>query len=142
MKFFKKVSRHLKKTAGRLNPKKQALHWVKRNDPVLYKTALKRHLQARKGLSGVGGISDFFTTLVDTAKTAVPIVTQYKAQGKILKAQLKRAEQGLPPLQVDDYSPVLRVEPSFGTSGNTIAKYAIPIAIGVGALILLNRKRR
>lgn len=155
------------------NPKRtiaqrQVAKWIRHNDGAVFNLAVKRHAlkkgkKAIFGLSGVeedsitelSGFSDFFTTLTQTVKEVIPTVVQYRTSNKILEAQLKRGEQGLPPLNVQDYSPVLRVSPTFDpqseaaltrvatqTAGSTIQRFALPIALGAGALFLLLRKKR
>lgn len=143
-----------------------AINWVRDNDPKVYELAVKRHaLQQGKaaifGLSGydadefvaLNGIADFFKTLSTTVQNVLPQAIQYKTQKDILKAQLKRGEQGLPPLDVADYSPVFRVAPDFTpeseaaltrmaiqTTGSGLNKI-LPYAIGGLGLFLLLRRR-
>lgn len=150
------------------NSKQAIINWFKRNEQGLYKIAVKRHAMENNqpavyGLSGyeekqitqLNGIGDFFETLTKTVKDVVPAVVQYKTQNKILKAQLKRGEQGLPPLDVQDYSPVLRVSPSFDpeseaaltrmatqTAGGFMQRYGIYLAGGLAALLFVLKKRR
>jgi len=138
--------------------------WVKRNDPTVYALAAKRHALKTGGKEvyalagyngGLHGLEDFFNTLTDTVKNVLPSVVQYKAQSKILDAQLQRAKMGLSPLNVEDYSPVMRVSPSFDPSSEAaLTRMAIqttqsgiqkliPVAlVGVGAYLWLNRKRK
>lgn len=147
---------------AKLSAKRSVINWIKRNDPNIYRLAVKKH-GLRKGLkvrqlSGIddsdieslGGVSDFFSTLTETVKQVVPAVTQYKAQNKILNAQLDRAKRGLPPLNVEDYSPVMRISPSFDPQSeaaltrmatSTVSRFALPLAIGLGAFLLLRRRR-
>lgn len=143
-----------------------AINWVRDNDPKLYELAAKRHaLQQGKaaiyGLSGydadefvaMNGIADFFKTLSTTVQNVLPQAIQYKTQKDILKAQLKRGEQGLPPLDVMDYSPVFRVAPDFSpeseaaltrmaidTTGSALTKILPYAAFGLALVLLLRRK--
>ena len=145
-----------------------AIEWVKRHDPKVYDLAAKRHALSQGkaaifGLSGayaedyvaMNGIADFFKTLTDTVANVLPQAIQYKTQSQILKAQLQRGAQGLPPLEVGDYSPVFRVAPDFSpeseaaltrmaiqTTGSGLTKILPYAAFGLGLFLLLGRRRR
>lgn len=146
--------------------KSAVINWIKANDPNLYALAVKRHaLQNSRAnvyalseieedaIENLSGVADFFKTMGTTISSVIPQAIQYKTQKDILKAQLKRGEQGLPPFDVRDYSPVLRVSPDFSpeseaaltrmaiqTTGTGINKI-LPFAIGGIALVLLLRRR-
>jgi len=149
-----------------LKAKEATINWVRDNDPKLYELAVKRHaLQqgdtAIYGLEGyeadefvaLNGIADFFKSLSTTVQNVLPQAIQYKTQKDILKAQLKRGEQGLPPLEVADYSPVFRVAPDFTpeseaaltrmaiqTTGSGIKQILPYAAFGLGLFLLLRRR--
>lgn len=145
---------------------RQFLVWLKNNDPFLYRTAIKAaEIRAGKTnpLDGLGFdwgsiASSVGTTFNNVAKSIgdlAPTYLQYKQQKDVIKMQLKRAEQGLPPANVEDYSPVVRIAPqitpeteaaisrvatqSVKQAGNKMI-YPI-IGVGVLALILLVKKR-
>lgn len=135
-----------------MDSKKMFLQWLAINEPVIFKAAAERAESP-----GLSGIADFFTSAVDVIKQAAPAITQYKAQSKILKVQLERAKQGLPPLDTADYAPTIKVQPQLtpetnyaiqqgltsGVSGGLggIGKYLPFVLLGVGALFLLKRAR-
>jgi hypothetical protein len=149
-----------------LKAQEMAIDWIRKNDPKVYELAAKRHSlkqgsAAIYGLSGyeadefvaLNGIADFFTTLTDTVSKVLPQAIQYKTQSNILKAQLKRGEQGLPPLDVYDYSPVFRVEPDFSpeseaaltrmaidTTGSALTKILPYAAMALGLVLILKRR--
>ena len=71
---------------------------------------------------------------------------QYKSQQKVLRLQLQRAKQGLPPLDMRRLAPVIKVQPELSPEMvDDMKKYMVPAAIGVGAVVLIlfmSRKRR
>ena len=143
------------------NAQKQFAVWLKRNDPFLYRVAEKRYalLKKRGGqLNGIGDLfnKDFFSTIADTVKTVAPSIFQIQSQKKILDVQLERAKQGLPPLQTADFAPTVKVaaeitpemEAAAGRIATQSVREAMPamekwffLAIGVGAYLMLKRKR-
>ena len=148
-----------------MNAQKKTIAWFKKNEPTIYRLAVKRHAlkygkAAIYGLSGVeedelAGIGDFFSTMSETVTKIAPSIIALKAQKDILRAQLRRGSQGLPPLQVSDYSPVLNVNPQFSpeseaaltrvatsTTGNLFSKYGLYIAGALGVTLILLRKKR
>lgn len=74
-----------------------------------------------------------------------PLMQAYQ-QKQVFKIQLKRAEQGLPPLKTDDLAAQVRVKVEAGKElTQTLAKTLLPIGLGIGALLLvplLFRRRR
>lgn len=100
--------------AGTPQSKAEFVQWVKQNDPFLYQIAIERYKlkNAGQGLGfDWGSIGGVFNQLVTTVKEVAPSVVNMQAQKKILDLQIKRAEQGLEPLNVDQYTPAVRVEP-------------------------------
>jgi hypothetical protein len=150
----------------KLKAQEAVINWVRNKDPKVYELAAKRHaLQqgsaAIYGLEGyeaddfvaMNGIADFFKTLSTTVQNVLPQAIQYKTQKDILKAQLRRGEQGLPPLDVADYSPVFRVAPDFSpeseaaltrmaiqTTGSGIKQILPFAAFGLGLFLILRRR--
>ena len=142
--------------------KKKALElfakWLKENDPFLYRVALKRNEITSQKVNGLsGGVADFFNSIIDTVKTAAPQVLQYNQQKAIMKMQLERAEKGLPPANVDDYTPSVKISPVITPEteqaitrvavqsakegvGAFMSKWGVPLVVG-GALLILFRKK-
>ena len=140
------------------------VEWVKYNDPVLYNVAVKAHA-LKNGVQAIHGLADYepmgaidlgamFNTVVDVFGKVVPSVVALRSQKDILKAQLERAKQGLPPMKVEDYAPVIGVDAKIGkdaedalvrvatqTTDNTLQKYGIYLAGGVIALMFFMRKK-
>lgn len=133
--------------------------WVQKNDPFLFQVAVKR-AEMLKG-QGVGflGIdwSSIATSVVDTVKSVAPSLVQYKAQSALLKTQLKRAENGLPPLQTAEYAPTVKIAaeitPETEAAATRIAAQSISqgmgnfgkilpfAAIGLVGFMLLRKRR-
>lgn len=86
------------------------IDWLKKNDPFLFEVAMARHAkqtaQGRQlGFIDFGNfdIGALLKTTLDTVKDVAPQVIQAKQQYDLVKAQIKRAETGLPPLDVQAY---------------------------------------
>lgn len=133
---------------------KEFVRWVQQNDPFLFEVAKKR-LAMRQDMGAIdwGGI---FKGVADTVKNVAPTLVQYQSQKKVLDMQMKRAEQGLPPADVQNYSPVVRVAaemtPETEAAATRVAQQSVKTGVselmplfllgGLGAFFLLNKKRR
>lgn len=137
--------------------------WLQENDPFLFEIAKKKaQLQKAGTIDGLGFLTninwgDLAKSAVDTVKNIAPSLVQYKAQSKLLKTQLKRAEQGLPPLNAEQYAPTVKIAPeitpeteaaaariatesmkgAFGGMGNLLPM----VAIGGAAIYFLTRPK-
>lgn len=161
------------------NSMRQFLAWLRVNDPFLYEVALKggdilqreKEANAQMGDYSLGfswgdlasGIGDAFKTAASTVKDILPAYAQYKSQSKILKMQMERAQQGLPPLETEYYTPTVKVAPEVtpkteaainrvaqnavrqvtAQTGAGLKKYILPISLAAGglALFFILRKR-
>lgn len=138
--------------------------WLQVNDPFLFQVAKKRaEIQKGGSLAGMGFLTDInwgdlAKSAIETVKSVAPSLVQYKAQSKILKTQLKRAEQGLPPMDASQYAPTVNIAPeitpeteaaatriateslrgSLGQFGQMLPM----IAIGGAAIYFMTRKKR
>ena len=159
-----KISRRksvLKRRKKRLTPtkaKRLYIKWMKDNEPFLYRVGIKKAQLKNQSLSGTMGAinwSGIFTNIGETVKQLAPAALQYKQQRKLLDVQVKRAEQGLPPLDVQDYAPAVRIEPQINEeteqaitrvaqqSVKTGAKQLmVPLAIGAALLVFVAVRRR
>lgn len=95
--------------------------------------------------SGMNGA--FTDSMVALAKDVAPSWIQARAQQRLMKMQLRRAEQGLPPLDASAIAPTVRVgaDPALMQSiRRGVTNIAVPVVIGVAALILFRymSKRR
>lgn len=126
--------------------------WLERYQPDLLRIARPRALGAQ--LAGLGqdiaaGTTSSTTggTMLDVLKNAVTIAsqayltkTQLDAQKRILDLQVARAQQGLPPLDIDPGAyGVPRV--SVGVTDDT-KKFLMYGGIGLGLLLLFNMMGR
>lgn len=103
---------------GRHRAQYQFVKWMQHHEPFLYKVGVRRAQLQRQHMSGVDGMgaidwSGIFTNISDTIKNIAPTVLQAKQQKQIMDMQMKRAEQGLPPANVEDYTPAIKIQPSF-----------------------------
>ena len=124
------------------------VQWFKQNDPFLYEVALKRgEIESQ----GVGGWGDIFKNITDTIKDVVPKLVETRNSKKILDAQLKRAQNNLPPLVIKDYTPSVPHTQVTDTATTTVAQNAVNqssnntmmlAAAGLGAMFLFMKKRR
>lgn len=143
---------------------REFIEWVRRNDPFLYGVGQKVYDMTEAGTElgfiNIGGlfrsIGTAATHLGKTAANIAPKILQYRQQKRVMDMQIKRAEQGLPPANVQDYTPAVKIAPEITpeaeramtnvavktvretTSG--AAKWLIP-GIGI-ALLLMGRRRR
>ena len=139
--------------------KREFLRWFKQNEPMLYRVAEKRlKIQGHKRLGATEekskfSLSDFFKSAVETVKQALPTYLQAKQQKQIMDMQIKRAEQGLPPADVEAYTPAIKIQPvvtpdtekviervAIKTLSSGTNKLLMFGALGLGALIFLKRK--
>lgn len=65
-------------------------------------------------MHGLGAIDwgGVFNNIVTTVKDAVPAYLSAKQQKEIMDMQLERAKQGLPPADISNYTPSIKVEPN------------------------------
>lgn len=112
----------------------QFINWLKIHEPFLYQIAVKRAAMEGQTLHGLGS---WFDSVVNSVTTALPKITstvakvapqyyQYRVQRSQAKAaekaakepppvviqeQAQRAQQGLPPMPVYNYQPLLSAPP-------------------------------
>jgi hypothetical protein len=136
--------------------KKQFVAWVKKHHPKLYRKALAKTGQANMGAVDVNAPpaqkeSTWLDTITSTIKQLAPSVLQFQQQKKLMDMQLKRAEAGLPPASVDQYTPVLRVQTDLApetrkavmATGMEISKPIIYGGLGLlGLFLYLQSKKR
>ena len=79
----------------------------------------------------------WFESFTDSIKKIAPALIQYKTQKNILKVQLQRAKQGLPPLDTSALAPTIRVQPELTPEMYAdVKKYVVPAVIGIAALLV------
>ena len=99
---------------------KQFIEWLNAKDPMILRLAKKRYdikLQ-RAGVNGLAGLGEdapakkpsFWETLAETAKSVLPSLVTMPLQKKILDIQIKRADQGLPPLDAAQYVAPIKIQ--------------------------------
>ena len=123
-----------------MQAKIEFVKWLRDNDPFLFNVAVKRHQMLTQNVGGLGfsfsdlNFADIATTITDTVKSVAPALVQYKAQSKILKMQLDRARQGLPPADVETYTPVIKTEvsasPEMERAATRVAQESIRTGFG------------
>lgn len=141
------------------------LKWMQRNEPYIFAVGMRRLEMQGDGSMGAinwgsigSNIGKAFSTVANTASNLAPQYLQYKQQKKVMDMQMKRAEQGLPPANVEDYTPAvkLRVDASPETQA-AITRTAVTVSeratsklmpvfliggLGIAAAIFLRKKRR
>lgn len=121
------------------------LSWVKTRHPKIYRMALLRAGSRRHSLSGLGQEGDsWWDTVVSGIKEMIPAALQFKQQKDLMNMQLKRAEAGLPPANVADYTPVLKIQTELAPETRTalidqLGKPVIFGALALGAFMLLKK---
>ena len=144
-----------------LNAKIALAKWIEKRDPFLFETLVKRY-QMQQQMNGLGfsfsdfNFADFASNITDAVKSVAPALVQYKAQSKILKAQLERAKQGQPPLDAAAYTPTVKVAaevtPEMEAAATRVAQKSIQsgfgemqkllpiVGIGLAAVLLLKKR--
>lgn len=80
-------------------------------------------------------------SFVDVLKSAIPAAMQLYREQRAIKLQMKRAELGLPPLPVEDYTPPVRVEGSIDKRTMLLGVGAA-VAIALGLMFMGKGARR
>lgn len=91
------------------NQKKYIL-WMKKNSPKLYRAAIAKMSQSTLLGEEPPTPENWFSSLTNTIMDLAPKYLQLKQQKDVMKMQMKRAQQGLPPANVADYAPVVKAD--------------------------------
>lgn len=125
---------------------KGLLQWVSKAHPQAYASIKRTQPELIAEAAQLSGMGDAISTATDKATqiaAAVLPFLQLDAQRKLLKAQVERAKQGLPPLDVTGIKlPAARVEVDAGSNVSRYAKYAGVALLGLGALYVLSAGMR
>lgn len=131
--------------------------WLKVSNPDIYEAVMQSRpdiLMPEFAIAGLGGLSDVAQPTTDTipitdwGKTTIdflsPLIGVY-SQKQLIDVNVKRAEQGLPPLtDTSAFAPTINV--NLPTSAQQqigdIGKVITVGLLGLGALMLLGKKRR
>lgn len=129
--------------------------WLKQTHPAVYADAVGMSAERDGTVSGlfdslVSGISKIdFGKLADGAMKAGTGLLALKSQKNILKLNLDRAKQGLPPLDAAEYgqAPVIRtqieLEPEIaGGLAAGFREMQLPLLLGLGGLLAFLVLRR
>lgn len=124
--------------------------WIKVAHPAAYEKLQQSRpelLTTATQLDGLGdaaapGVVDkIANTATQIANAVLPFI-QLNAQRKLLNTQVKRAAQGLPPLEIDNLQlPASRVQFDAGENISKWVKYAGLGALGLLAYFMLSRRR-
>lgn len=142
-----------------LKSKVEFARWLKESDPFLFEAA-KKHYQLTQA-EELGAFSlpkinfkAFANSIVSTVKSVAPKLVEYRVQKEVLKEQMKRAEQGKPPLQNTRYTPTVpvnQVTPETEQAAIKVAQQSMGpnlgkmlpfIALGAGALYFMSRGKK
>jgi len=92
---------------------KKFVGWLVKNHPKVARAAT-RAVERDALMGDLGSFIDAFTSAIEKVAPALISADQ---QRRIMKMQVDRARQGLAPLEASQYSPTVRVEPSFTVPG-------------------------
>ncbi len=109
------------------------MEWMKTYEPQLYKATI-----SKVGL-GAADQDSWWQSFVGAAKEIIPTVISARSQKKLLDVQMRRAERGLAPLNVEQISPTVRVQAGISQD---IKQIIIPTLLGVGALVMFMLLRK
>lgn len=111
------------------------------------KAAIAGLAQVQIGTQAVSAPKTWWQSAIDSLTQLATGALVYKGQKAAIEANLKRAEQGLPPIDYTDYtSPVIRTE--VGVSPEIIARvkdtgnWVLWGALGIGAVLLVTTLAR
>jgi len=104
----------------------QFVDWLRKNQPNVYKAAIDE-----VGI-GLGEKDTWWDSFIGAAKELVPVIVGARSQKKILDVQLRRAEQGLPPLNTQQISPTVRVQAGLTPD---MKRLVLPALLGITALV-------
>lgn len=127
------------------------LAWLRRQFPDLYRQAVTINAQGMQGI--FDSISDTFNNVVKSVSDALPQLAstyaQYRQQEQLIKENTRRAEQGLPPLILQNGQLTPMTSGAYTQQDFAIASTAggglmmnwllIAAALGLGAILLLRR---
>ncbi len=119
---------------------KEFLSWLRRSNPAVYAGA-KRRADAAMGLGAADTSINWWDSFISGAKELVPVIVQARSQKNILDVQLRRAEQGLSPLNTSQIAPTVQVQAGISPE---LKRLLIP-ALGIGAALLfymMSKKKR
>ncbi len=156
--LFRRLSRRRPTRRMISNNRKNFLRWLRRRNRGLFKKVMNKvgNKRRMRGYS-LSGIDDFeldgvWQDIQDTLKNVLPTIVQSKAQMDLYKAQMKRAERGLPPLNASQIAPTVRVQTELGpetrqdlkeTAASGLQKLVVPgLLVGGGLLAMSLAKRR
>lgn len=148
-----------------VDSKRAVIQWFKKNEPFIYRVALRREQLKKVGnqnLNGMGAfdwssigtkVGDIFGSLTSTVSSIAPEYLKYRQQKKIMDLQLERAKKGLAPINAQDYTQAIKLDPQINEqteeaitrvakqTNESAIKQALPYMLGFGALALLTLKR-
>lgn len=120
---------------------KQFVAWVTKNYP-----AMTQQIKQRIDADQLGAVTDpqtkpvgIWASIVGGIKDLAPAYLQFQNQKKIMSMQLKRAEQGLPPLNVEQLAPTVRVQAGLSPDIKKMLLPALAI-MGIGAYFMFRKK--
>lgn len=131
--------------AGTRRSRQQFINWLRNKHPGLYAKAIQRVGTPPTGVAGLGQDETEQTWWQKFASTIGNLSQQalaYKTQKDLLDVQLARAQEGQPPLDMTAYQPrvLVSADPeAVQAAAGTVGKWLLPIALGVGAWMLLRR---
>lgn len=123
---------------------KKFIAWASKNAPQIARE-IKREVSKAANVTLSATVPEtsrpWYETALDIAQQAIPTYIQYQAQRDIMKMQLDRARQGLPPLDTSQIAPTVRVQAEVPGVTNWIMPVAL-IGGGILAFTLLSGKKR
>lgn len=143
----------------------QLAKWLQRNDPYLFRVAVKAAQIEKAQEKGMGNIfsaignidwGSIGSAAVSTVTKVAPALIQYKSQKKILDTNLKRAETGLPPIDYAEYQPTVKIAPEItpeteqviqrvatqavSNTGDKLKEMLPYFAAGLGLILILKKR--
>lgn len=120
----------------------QFVKWLSKEYPAMSEQ-LKNRIDGDLALAASDATqkpTGIWDSIVGGIKDLAPQYLQFKNQKKIMEMQLKRAKQGLPPLNVEQLAPTVRVQAGLSPDLKRLVLPAMALVGAVGLFLVLRKK--
>ncbi len=124
------------------NAQQQFIAWFRQNYPAMSEQVQNRvdNDQSLAASDTTQKPESIWGSIVSGIKDLAPAYLQFKNQKKIMAMQLARAKQGLPPLNVEQLAPTVRVQAGLSPDIKRMILPAIAILGALGLFMVLRKK--
>jgi len=119
----------------------QFVSWFAKNYPAMNEQVQNR-IDADQSLAASDATQkppSIWASIVGGIKDLAPAYLQFRNQKKIMAMQLQRAKQGLPPLNVEQLAPTVRVQAGLSPDIKRFILPAMALIGGLGLFLVLRK---